>query len=771
MPTMRRSARVRPESSRKEDGVAAVNGTETPVRGRRGRGLRAKEASPGRGAAWSGSSSPLSSLSTPASGAVQGRGRQRARGRGAGVQQRLDSEGSGEEEDVAAVSSLLTQAAAAIRDEVGESQLAGDEDNGDDEQADDGSGRSTRSRAGPSGKRRRRASSQASVSVAKRRSTRGAAESSGAVDGEEGGAAPAKTRAGANGWGAGGQQPVEDDGAAGQTPGRGRRAKGNGVKGGESSDDGEAEKDPAGEKKIDADGYLQGGREFICPIFRSPFRRNTQRQYVLTMDCCRYMGARDSYMLFKQHPRMQRVETTQEERDLLADRMMIPKVTRFRPIALITARTAYREFGARIVKNGKYIVDDYWEDAMRREARHPEGTLVANMEVYHSVAAAQAAGMTPGSTRKARKSNTPHRSSLDSPHLGARVVTPTRAMSALGSPTPNGGGGGGMVGGWAQLEAQQRMHRQNGLQPSASSVAQLRPGGLTMANALQHQHNAAAAAAASAINQGSQMQLLQQAAAVESDPDDTTKISLGKPVFRKMRAPETADAAFEAAASAHKAQSSDDLGFVDGIPLVRSLASSWSRSGPSKARVKRGVSGTVPLSHTASANGTDSETQEGDDVLGAMAYASGKMAREFNSSVRLWREDNGCTWVDPHTGIRQVPASLQPTTARMERVDGRDSRWQRSGKTRIEPLVSFSGGVHDSDDGGGGGGDGPSDVGKYPLALLPGQFQGSFPVHRTRFGQTYQQMMHSYSYYWMRQLATQRRMLAQQQQHANKRRA
>ncbi|KAI7821260.1 chromatin-remodelling complex, RSC SWI/SNF subunit Rsc7/Swp82, partial [Kickxella alabastrina] len=127
-----------------------------------------------------------------------------------------------------------------------------------------------------------------------------------------------------------------------------------------SSDDSEDEADSEGERKIDTLGQLLGGREFICPVVTSPFRSNPRRQYILTMDCCRFTGARDSYMLFKQHPRMRRVETTQRERDMLADRRLIPKVTRFRPIAMITARTAFREFGARIVKNGRYVTDDYW---------------------------------------------------------------------------------------------------------------------------------------------------------------------------------------------------------------------------------------------------------------------------------------------------------------------------------------------------------------------------------------------------------------------------
>ncbi|KAJ2443599.1 chromatin structure-remodeling complex subunit RSC7, partial [Coemansia sp. RSA 2424] len=187
-----------------------------------------------------------------------------------------------------------------------------------------------------------------------------------------------------------------------------------GDEGGGDEDDDVDETDPAGEAKISRYGEMLGGREFICPVFRSPFRSGGRRLYVLSMDCCRFTGARDSYMLFKQHPRMRRVETTQQERDLLAERTMIPKVTRFRPIAMITARAAFREFGARLVKDGRYIVDDYWEAAKREEAKYPEGTPVANMSVYRSVMAAHAAGMAPGSTRVARRS-TPLRSPIGGP--------------------------------------------------------------------------------------------------------------------------------------------------------------------------------------------------------------------------------------------------------------------------------------------------------------------------------------------------------------------
>ncbi|KAJ2725363.1 hypothetical protein GGI07_001371 [Coemansia sp. Benny D115] len=597
------------------------------------------------------------------------------------------------------------------------------------------------------------------------------------------------------------------------------------------SEDEETEKDPEGEAKIDALGYLQGGREFICPVFRSPFRRNKERQYILTMDCCRFTGARDSYMLFKQHSRMRRVETTQRERDLLAANRMIPKVTRFRPIAMITARTAFREFGARIVKNGRYIVDDYWVAARRSDARYPEGTLVADMGVYQKVMAAYAAGVTPGSTRKARKL-TPLRSpqtadpsaggALSAAYSDSRPGTPAGLSARLGSPAGVPATPGAVVNSWVQIENQQRMQRAMMLGSPTGPAAGLAPGiaarpgsmGLTMASALHHtaghghsQGPIQAPAQAQTMPQFGLAQhppqqapmhlLMPQQPGIESDVADAedaaaAKLALLKPVFRKMRAAETAEAAFDAAVAVHRSHFSDDRGFLDGLPLFHSLAQSWPRttSVANKIKQRRSAAAAAATTPASAADGAgtgqaDGEADAGgEDLFSPMAYASSKMAGDFNASVRLWREDNGGTWVDPHTGIRQVPANMQPTRASVERIDTQCTRWRRAGKTKIDPLVSFSDHQPTEEDacGGASGGAVPSSSSSssssssrsgarntYPLALLPGQYQDTFPIHRTRFGQTYSEAMRSYSQKWHSQWITQQMIQEQHRKLAQKR--
>ncbi|KAJ2813703.1 chromatin structure-remodeling complex subunit RSC7 [Coemansia furcata] len=638
-------------------------------------------------AEWSASPSPLSSLSTPASSAAQARRtshRMARDGRTAMAETNMEESGSGGSDGNDSVDELLSKAAEVIRDKVYPTQS---DDDDEDEERD---------------AKRQRSSSPAAEAAA-------AAVGGGSARGKAGGR---------GGWWPGkrGRPPKSAAGLARQHKMQVEEEAeetSDALEHDSEPDDDVDMTDAAGEAKVSRFGELLGGREYICPVFQSPFRGSGQRLFVLSMDCCRFTGARDSYMLFKQHPRMRRVETTQQERDLLAERTMIPKVTRFRPIAMITARAAFREFGAKLVKDGRYITDDYWEAVKRGEAKYPEGTPVANMSVYRNVMAAHAAGMAPGSTRVARRS-TPLRSPVGAPLDGPpphMALPPQQQQAAVSS--------------WVQLEAQQRHAAglQGPQQRHAMPVQQPRHAGRTMASALMLAP-----------------QLLPPLGEAEGGDAEGVPAPAPKPVFRRMRAAETAELAFDAAASAHRAYF-DDSGFVDGAPLQLSLAVSWARAPTVANRLKQQTGGSA-------------EEEEG-GAFGPMAFASGRVAREFNASVRLWRDDNGCTWVDPHTGLRQVPAALQPTCAHAQRVattgSGTDARVAFTDAQAELPEAA-----HEA----------------YPLAVLPGQYQASFPVHRTRYGQSYQSAMQSYSYHWLRQLANQHHQvkISNQQQQQQRRR-
>jgi chromatin structure-remodeling complex protein RSC7 len=53
-----------------------------------------------------------------------------------------------------------------------------------------------------------------------------------------------------------------------------------------------------------------------------------------------------------------------EKRDLI-DRDVIPHSYKGRAIGVVTARSVFREFGARIVVGGKKVLDDYWSQRAR----------------------------------------------------------------------------------------------------------------------------------------------------------------------------------------------------------------------------------------------------------------------------------------------------------------------------------------------------------------------------------------------------------------------
>ncbi|KAF8951704.1 PHD finger protein 10 [Haplosporangium bisporale] len=123
----------------------------------------------------------------------------------------------------------------------------------------------------------------------------------------------------------------------------------------------EGEVDEAGETKITKDGELLGGRQFKCRTFKVPDRGD--RVYMLSMDPARVLGFRDSYLFFIKNPHLIRVITTAEERTWMIREGLLMANFKSKLIALVTARSIFKTFGHRIIKNGRSRVDDYYEAA------------------------------------------------------------------------------------------------------------------------------------------------------------------------------------------------------------------------------------------------------------------------------------------------------------------------------------------------------------------------------------------------------------------------
>lgn len=129
--------------------------------------------------------------------------------------------------------------------------------------------------------------------------------------------------------------------------------------------------DEDGERKVDENGALFGDRAYRVRSFTILGRG--QRLYMLSTEPARCMGYRDSYLFFLKHKTLNRIILDDNEKNDLADRELIPNGYRTRQIAVVTARSVFREFGARAVIGGRRITDDYWEKEYKKrgfEAGH-----------------------------------------------------------------------------------------------------------------------------------------------------------------------------------------------------------------------------------------------------------------------------------------------------------------------------------------------------------------------------------------------------------------
>ncbi|KAH6678449.1 chromatin remodelling complex Rsc7/Swp82 subunit-domain-containing protein [Halenospora varia] len=125
------------------------------------------------------------------------------------------------------------------------------------------------------------------------------------------------------------------------------------------------EYDEAGEKKVNATGHLLDGREYRCRTFFVPNRGN--KLFMLATECARVLGYRDSYLLFNKNRSLYKIIATQAEKEDLISQEILPFSYRSRQIAIVTAKSMFRQFGSRVIVNGRRVRDDYWESKARKQ--------------------------------------------------------------------------------------------------------------------------------------------------------------------------------------------------------------------------------------------------------------------------------------------------------------------------------------------------------------------------------------------------------------------
>ena len=133
------------------------------------------------------------------------------------------------------------------------------------------------------------------------------------------------------------------------------------------------EVDEAGESKVDINGHLQGGREYRCRTFT--ILNRGERLYMLSTEPARALGFRDSYLFFRNNPVLYKIIATEAEKADMIERELMPPSYKGRAVGLVTARSVFKQYGAKIVVGGRRVIDDYWEANARADPSVHEGEI------------------------------------------------------------------------------------------------------------------------------------------------------------------------------------------------------------------------------------------------------------------------------------------------------------------------------------------------------------------------------------------------------------
>jgi hypothetical protein len=123
--------------------------------------------------------------------------------------------------------------------------------------------------------------------------------------------------------------------------------------------------DPSGELKLSKDGHPLGGRVFRCRTFQLPDRGETL--FMLSTECASVLRYQDSYLLFDQNRSLVKIVLTQKEKDYLIQAGIIPDRDSSQEVTVVTARSMFRQFGSRLIQDGRRVRDDYWELKARQQ--------------------------------------------------------------------------------------------------------------------------------------------------------------------------------------------------------------------------------------------------------------------------------------------------------------------------------------------------------------------------------------------------------------------
>ena len=96
---------------------------------------------------------------------------------------------------------------------------------------------------------------------------------------------------------------------------------------------------------------------------------------MLSTEPARALGFRDSYLFFRNNPVLYKILATDAEKTDMIERGIMPPSYKGRTVGLVTARSVFKQYGAKIVVGGRRVIDDYWEAKVRADPDIVEGEL------------------------------------------------------------------------------------------------------------------------------------------------------------------------------------------------------------------------------------------------------------------------------------------------------------------------------------------------------------------------------------------------------------
>ncbi|KAG6806200.1 hypothetical protein H0H93_003363, partial [Arthromyces matolae] len=88
---------------------------------------------------------------------------------------------------------------------------------------------------------------------------------------------------------------------------------------------------------------------------------------MLAIDAARTSGFRDSLYYFRRNPLAFKLNATQPEKDYLISQGKLGSHLRTRSVTLITTRSAFKLHGSKMVIDGRWVTDDYYEEKVTEE--------------------------------------------------------------------------------------------------------------------------------------------------------------------------------------------------------------------------------------------------------------------------------------------------------------------------------------------------------------------------------------------------------------------